>query len=75
LSTLRAGERAALRRLAAGKTALREKKFAVARAAFDRAWRWRRDAASARGRAVAALGQGCYAEALRYREQASRAGN
>lgn len=73
LSTLQAGERAARGWFAAGKTALREERFDVARAAFDRAWRWRHDAASARGRAVAALGLGCYAEALRCREQASRA--
>jgi len=73
LSTLQAGKSAASRWFAAGKTALREKRLDVARAAFGRAWRWRHDAASARGRAVAALGLGCYAEALRCWEQVSRA--
>ncbi|MEI7898623.1 MAG: hypothetical protein WCK89_00095 [bacterium] len=69
LSTLQAGQCAARRGFAAGTRALREERFDVARAAFGRAWRWRHDASSARGRAVAALGLGCYAEAIRYREQ------
>jgi hypothetical protein len=73
LSTLLAGQRAARGWFAAGETALREERFDDARAAFGRAWRWRHGAASARGLAVAALGLGCYAEALRCREQASRA--
>lgn len=73
LSTLQAGQCAARSGFAAGKMALREERFDVARAAFGRAWRWRHDAASARGLAVAALGRGFYAEALRCREQASRA--
>jgi molecular chaperone DnaK (HSP70) len=73
LSTLRAGQSAARSWFDAGKTALREERFDDARAAFGRAWRWRHDAATARGLAVAALGLGCFAEALRCREQASRA--
>ena len=71
VSTLRAGRRAARRWFDIGRQALREERFEAARAAFDRAWRWRRDAATAQGRAVAALGLGRYAEALRYSGQAA----
>lgn len=73
LSTLQAGQSAAHRWFANGRLALREERFDVALAAFGRAWRWRHDAASARGLAMAALGLGCYAEAVRYRERASHA--
>jgi len=69
LSTLQAGQSAARRWFANGTQALRQKRFDVARDAFGRAWRWRHEAASARGLAVAALGLGCFAEALRCRER------
>lgn len=72
LSTLQAGQSAAHRWFAAGTLALREERFDAARAAFGHAWRWRHDAASVRGLAVAALGLGCFEEALRCREQVSR---
>lgn len=73
VSTLRAGRRAARRWFDIGSQALREERFEAARTAFDRAWRWHRDSATAQGRAVAALGLGRYAEALRYSEQATNA--
>ena len=70
LSTLQAGDRAARQGFEAGRQALRERDFAAATAAFDRAWRWRRDPATARARAVAALCLGHYALALRRHDQA-----
>ncbi|MEI6210602.1 MAG: hypothetical protein WCR06_03140 [bacterium] len=65
LSTLQAGDRAARQCFNAGCRALRERDFAAATAAFDRAWRWRHDPAFVPARAVAALCLGHYELALR----------
>lgn len=70
LSTLRAGDRAARKFFAAGRQALREGEFDAATDAFNRAWHWRRDPATAQARAVTALCLGHYARALRRHKQA-----
>ena len=70
LSTLQAGDRAARQWFEAGCRALRERDFDAATAAFDRAWRWRRDPAFAPARAVAALCLGHHELALHRHGQA-----
>jgi hypothetical protein len=70
LSTLQAGDRAARQNLEAGRQALRARDFDAATAAFNRAWHWRRDTATAQARAVTAICLGHYALALRHHEQA-----
>ena len=69
LSTLQAGDRAARQEFEAGRQALRERDFAAATAAFNRAWRWHHDPATAQARAVAALCLGHYALALHRHKQ------